>query len=126
MDRPLLPLMRQNIPLNFPSDPNPPVKVSELDWGNTQLNTNSNPNPDLNDNDDDDDDLPSEPDIILAADCVYFEPAFPLLVETLCALAPVGAKREVLFCWKKRRKVRPVGLSLFLVSHPHFTYARPP
>jgi hypothetical protein len=43
-------------------------------------------------------------DVVLAADCVYFEPAFPLLVATLCALA--GAETEVLLCYKKRRKVR--------------------
>ncbi|TEB35388.1 hypothetical protein FA13DRAFT_1788037 [Coprinellus micaceus] len=41
-------------------------------------------------------------DIILAADCVYFEPAFPLLVETLDELS--GTSTEILFCYKKRRK----------------------
>ena len=80
--------MKENVLLNFPSTPDPPIQVTELDWG-TDIN----------------EDLPSDPDIILAADCVYFEPAFPLLVETLCALCPVGAEREILFCWKKRRKV---------------------
>ncbi|KAF9468900.1 putative methyltransferase-domain-containing protein [Collybia nuda] len=45
--------------------------------------------------------IPS-PDLILAADCVYFEPAFPLLVQTLSEL--VGDTTEVLFCYKKRRK----------------------
>jgi hypothetical protein len=46
------------------------------------------------------------PDLILAADCVYFEPAFPLLVSTLAALVPPPPERapEVLFCYKKRRK----------------------
>jgi len=43
------------------------------------------------------------PDLILAADCVYFEPAFPLLVKTLSDLV-VDEKTEVLFCYKKRRK----------------------
>jgi hypothetical protein len=80
--------MKENVLLNFPTTAFPPVLVSELDWGTT-----SPPS------------LPSNPDIILAADCVYFEPAFPLLVETLCGLCPVGEDREVLFCWKKRRKV---------------------
>ncbi|THH33798.1 hypothetical protein EUX98_g462 [Antrodiella citrinella] len=47
-------------------------------------------------------DIPS-PDIILAADCVYFEPAFPLLVKTLVDLASQGTP-EILFCYKKRRK----------------------
>jgi len=43
------------------------------------------------------------PDLILAADCVYFEPAFPLLVQTLAELVQDGST-EVLFCYKKRRK----------------------
>lgn len=47
-------------------------------------------------------DIP-RPDVILAADCVYFEPAFPLLVETLDDLA--DQTTEILFCYKKRRKV---------------------
>lgn len=34
------------------------------------------------------------------------QPAFPLLVKTLCDLAPIGEQREILFSWKKRRKVR--------------------
>lgn len=44
------------------------------------------------------------PDLILAADCVYFEPTFPLLAQTLSDLV-VDEKIEVLFCYKKRRKV---------------------
>ena len=48
-------------------------------------------------------DIP-RPDVILAADCVYFEPAFPLLAKTLADLADKST--EVLFCYKKRRKVR--------------------
>jgi protein N-lysine methyltransferase METTL21A len=47
-------------------------------------------------------DIPSKPDVILAADCVYFEPAFPLLVQTLCDLSDKDTK--ILFCYKKRRK----------------------
>lgn len=50
--------------------------------------------------------LPTEvprPNLILAADCVYFEPAFSLLVQTLSDLA--DSTTEVLFCYKKRRKV---------------------
>jgi len=43
------------------------------------------------------------PNIILVADCVYFEPAFPLLVETLDDLS--DPTTEILFCYKKRRKV---------------------
>ena len=45
-------------------------------------------------------------DMILAADCVYFEPAFPLLVQTLKDLANASSTCEFLFCYKKRRKVR--------------------
>ncbi|KAF3936663.1 hypothetical protein ABW19_dt0208699 [Dactylella cylindrospora] len=41
-------------------------------------------------------------DIVLAADCVYFEPAFPLLEKTLCEIATKDT--EVIFCFKKRRK----------------------
>jgi protein N-lysine methyltransferase METTL21A len=46
----------------------------------------------------------ASPDIILAADCVYFEPAFPLLQETLCRLTD-GRDVEVYMAYKKRRKV---------------------
>lgn len=47
-------------------------------------------------------------DAVLAADCVYFEPAFPLLVQTLGDLAiQDGKKPDFLFCYKKRRKVTP-------------------
>jgi len=48
--------------------------------------------------------IPHKYDTILAADCVYFEPAFPLLVKTLADLVP-DRSVEVLFCYKKRRKV---------------------
>lgn len=60
-------------------------------------------------------DIP-RPNLILAADCVYFEPAFPLLVRTLSDLAETTT--EVLFCYKKRRKVLPdLNLTcLFLYS----------
>lgn len=47
---------------------------------------------------------PARIDLLLLADCVYFEPAFPLLIETMGAL--LGADTECLFCYKKRRKVR--------------------
>ncbi|KAK6380803.1 Protein-lysine N-methyltransferase efm6 [Exophiala oligosperma] len=42
------------------------------------------------------------PDIVLAADCVYFEPAFPLLQSTLEDL--IGPSTTCYFCFKKRRK----------------------
>lgn len=75
--------MRENAELNEAKN----VHVAELSWGEGHEGN-----------------VPS-PDVVLAADCVYFEPAFPLLVQTLCALAPVGKEMEILFCWKKRRNV---------------------
>jgi hypothetical protein len=46
--------------------------------------------------------LLAHPDIILAADCVYFEPAFPLLQQTLKDL--IGPNTVCYFCFKKRRR----------------------
>lgn len=79
---PLLAIMSRNVEMNNLSHC---VSVMELNWGEP---------------------LPSglpRFDIILAADCVYFEPAFPLLVQTLDDLASRG-NPEILFCYKKRRK----------------------
>lgn len=78
----LVDLMRANAKLNGP----PNLHVGELSWG-TPIEH-----------------VPVDVDVVLAADCVYFEPAFPLLVTTLCDLAPVGKDIEILFAWKKRRK----------------------
>ncbi|KAF8520080.1 putative methyltransferase-domain-containing protein [Gautieria morchelliformis] len=80
---PLLDLMQTNVSLNGLTAN---VKVTRLDWG-TELPSS----------------IPLEPDLVLAADCVYFEPAFDLLVSTLSALA-TSPKTEFLFCYKKRRK----------------------
>lgn len=45
-------------------------------------------------------------DLILAADCVYFEPSFPLLVQTLVDLTTLANENcDILFCYKQRRKV---------------------
>ncbi|KAJ6539044.1 putative methyltransferase-domain-containing protein [Mycena capillaripes] len=80
---PLLDIMRKNVEINKLSSL---CTVSELNWGEP---------------------IPAEiprPDVILAADCVYFEPTFPLLVQTMCDL--VGEGTEVLFCYKKRRKLQ--------------------
>ena len=44
----------------------------------------------------------TRPELILAADCVYFEPAFPLLLQTLHDL--IGLETTCYFCFKKRRK----------------------
>ncbi|KAI0247502.1 putative methyltransferase-domain-containing protein [Lactifluus subvellereus] len=79
----LIPIMERNILLNRLQSN---VTATELDW--------AKPLPEL-----------QPPDIILAADCVYFEPAFPLLVSALSALvSPPAHAPEVLFCYKKRRK----------------------
>ena len=44
------------------------------------------------------------PDTILAADCVYFEPAFPLLLQTLRDLLSLYPAATIYFCFKKRRR----------------------
>ncbi|KAI0347028.1 hypothetical protein BDW22DRAFT_1321329 [Trametopsis cervina] len=79
---PLLESMDRNVLMN---DLVQSVNVLELNWGEP-LPT----------------DIPPF-DLILAADCVYFEPAFPLLVQTLDQLATRGDP-EILFCYRKRRK----------------------
>ncbi|KAJ3488624.1 hypothetical protein NLJ89_g11597 [Agrocybe chaxingu] len=78
---PLLDIMKCNVSLN---NLKATATVAELNWGSS---------------------IPENiprPDIILAADCVYFEPAFPLLVQTLSDLS--DASTYILFCYKKRRK----------------------
>ncbi|KAF9506567.1 hypothetical protein BS47DRAFT_1489274 [Hydnum rufescens UP504] len=79
---PLLNTMEKNIRLNELSGS---VTALELNWGG--------PLPDI---------PLSGVSLLLAADCVYFEPAFPLLVRTLEELCRPNT--EVLFCYKKRRK----------------------
>jgi hypothetical protein len=100
--------MQQNAALNVGA---PNIHIVQYDWGTLPA------------------DIPvKEADVVLAADCVYFEvsllsplcvnarlmfkPAFPLLVKTLCDLAPLGKDIEILFCWKKRRKVSPFKSSM--------------
>jgi hypothetical protein len=77
----MLALMQQNIVLNDLHN----VRASIYDWGET-VPAN----------------VPAAPDIIIAADCVYFEPAFPLLQKTLQDL--VGPQTVCYFCFKKRRR----------------------
>lgn len=79
---PMFELMKQNIKLNGLEEK---VVASIYDWGT--------PTPSH---------LPQKPDIILAADCVYFEPAFPLLQQTLRDL--IGEKTICYFCFKRRRR----------------------
>lgn len=45
-----------------------------------------------------------KPTVILAADCVYYEPAFPLLISTLSDLLQLNPSATVYFCLKKRRR----------------------
>ncbi|KAJ2902090.1 uncharacterized protein MKZ38_001063 [Zalerion maritima] len=78
-------LMGHNIALN---KMNSRVKPLVLNWGEP---------------------LPQEvadfkPNVILAADCVYFEPAFPLLRKTLEDLLAQFPDATVYFCFKKRRR----------------------
>ena len=75
-------LMKTNIGLNNLSGR---VEAYIYDWGQP---TPSN--------------LPQYPDVILAADCVYFEPAFPLLQQTLKDI--IGPNTVCYFCFKRRRR----------------------
>lgn len=78
----MLELMEQNISLNSMQES---IRATVYDWGEpTPLG------------------LPSQPDILLAADCVYYEPAFPLLHKTLLDL--IGPQTVCYFCFKKRRR----------------------
>lgn len=79
---PMLPLMQANIARNNLTSK---VKAAVLDWAVPPSA-----------------DLPQFPAIILAADCVYFEPAFPLLISTLERL--LGPESVCYFCYKRRRR----------------------
>lgn len=79
---PMFSLMKDNIRLNN-LDPNATAAI--LNWGEPIPNQ-----------------IPSKPDVIIAADCVYFEPAFPLLITTLQEL--LGPNSVCYFCYKRRRR----------------------
>lgn len=83
---PMLALMQKNIALNNLQGK---VEAEVYDWGTPP------PSRLLGDGG-------QYPEIVLAADCVYFEPAFPLLLETLEDL--IGPSTTCYFCFKKRRK----------------------
>lgn len=55
--------MAENVALN---DLSPHVSADVLNWGEDSIPLG----------------LPTEPDVVLMADCVYFEPAFPLLGQS--------------------------------------------
>ena len=48
--------------------------------------------------------MAQRPNVIIAAECVYFEPAFPLLMQTLKDLLELNSDAIVFFCFKKRRR----------------------
>jgi len=81
----MMSLMQQNIALNELSSRVAPLV---LNWGE--------PLPQLV--------VQQQPTVILAADCVYFEPAFPLLMSTLEDLLGLCEQAVVYFCFKKRRR----------------------
>ncbi|KAK1057031.1 Protein-lysine N-methyltransferase efm6 [Friedmanniomyces endolithicus] len=80
---PMLALMRSNIRLNGLEDR---VEACVYDWGAGKRPAS----------------VPARPDVVLAADCVYFEPAFPLLLRTLEEL--IGPETVCYFCFKRRRR----------------------
>lgn len=88
-------LMKRNITLNNVESR---VAASIYDWGEARPTH-----------------LPAHPDIILAAECVYFEPAFPLLQQTLKDL--IGENTVCYFCFKKRRRA---DLSFMKVARKMF------
>ena len=121
---PMQELMRQNIALNVLEGR---VRASVLDWGtscnpqlqlplvpdNNSSSSTSTPTTAQDERKDssshapgtsatDDGEKKRYPDILLAADCVYFEPAFPLLQQTLRDL--IGPQTTCYFCFKKRRR----------------------
>lgn len=92
----LVPLMQNNADLNNLSHI---VKPAVLNWG---------------------EDLPEyaqKPDLILAADCVYLESAFPLLEKTLLDLT-LDNPVPILMAYKKRRKA---DARFFKAIKKHFT-----
>ncbi|KAI9754718.1 MAG: hypothetical protein M4579_004565 [Chaenotheca gracillima] len=95
---PLLNLMQHNISLNSLESL---CQASVLSWGE-ESDPSSTPPPSSSPPATSAEPLPKHPDIILAADCVYFEPSFPLLTQTLQDM--VGPNTMVYFCFKKRRK----------------------
>ncbi|KAK7931695.1 hypothetical protein PG985_002407 [Apiospora marii] len=81
----MVPLMEKNVALNKLGSR---VQPAVLNWGEP-LGT---------------DVVNFKPDVILAADCVYFEPAFPLLLATLSDLLALCPSATIYFCFKKRRR----------------------
>lgn len=105
---PMLSLMRENQELNSLLTParddarlqGATVQVEELNWGE--------PIPSV---------VPSAPDVLLLADCVYLESAFEPLVKTMKELS--STHTEILFCYQKRRKA---DKRFFSYLKKHFTF----
>ena len=89
--RPMLALMEMNIALNGLHEK---ARSVVYDWGSEpplfEIHAPSNSS------------VTGAADVVLAADCVYFEPAFPVLLRTLKDL--IGPSTTCYFCFKKRRK----------------------
>ncbi|EME44476.1 hypothetical protein DOTSEDRAFT_172697 [Dothistroma septosporum NZE10] len=107
----MLELMERNITLNSLQDQ---VIASVYNWGESRPCK-----------------IPPSPDIVIAAECVYFEPAFPLLQQTLRDL--IGTNTVCYFCFKRRRRadmhflkaVRKMFLVEDITDDPdHERYAR--
>ncbi|KAK0566388.1 Protein-lysine N-methyltransferase efm6 [Tilletia horrida] len=109
----MLDLMQRNLTLNEEATPGDeaggapnglptPCVVRELNWGEP-LPT----------------DVPSKPEVLLLADCVYLEVAFQPLVDTMVELST--PETEILFCYQKRRKADKRFFTL-LKKHFHFDH----
>lgn len=89
---PMLALMQKNISVNQLEDK---VEAVVYDWGTPAPESIILPSSSTSSQQ-------PEPTIVLAADCVYFEPTFPLLLQTLSDI--IGPRTNCYFCFKKRRK----------------------
>lgn len=98
----MLPLIEQNVELNGLQSRVVPLVLNWQVYGPKRVEYGSNKRSRG-------DPLPEEvvhqkPNVILAADCVYFEPAFPLLLNTLQQLLDLCEDAVIYFCFKKRRR----------------------
>ncbi|CCD25844.2 putative protein-lysine N-methyltransferase NDAI_0G00680 [Naumovozyma dairenensis CBS 421] len=95
----IVPLMKQNIQLNGIENE---VSAEELWWGEPLRKTFA---PSEHSRDKEEDFREEKKvDLILAADCVYLEKAFPLLEKTLLDLTEGETPPTILMAYRKRRK----------------------
>ncbi|KAI1336336.1 putative methyltransferase-domain-containing protein [Xylariaceae sp. FL0016] len=97
----MLPLMQRNTQANGLEGK---VKPAILNWGEPLAG----------------DIVALKPDVILAADCVYHEPAFPLLLATLSDLLALCPTATIYFAYKKRRRA---GMQFFKRARKAFHVA---